>query len=304
MKIKLINVTHTFESNITDKFDAVSNINFKIDENEYIGIIGPTGSGKTTLIEHLNGLLIPTKGIVEFDYEISKYDKKLKKDVILNKTRVIKKTWRKIKNVNEIRKLVGIVFQFSEYQLFEETVEKDIIFGPINIGISKEEAKKIAKEMIVKVGLDESFLNRSPFELSGGQKRRVAIAGILSMKPEVLIFDEPTAGLDPEGCIEILSLFDKLSKEGTTIILVTHDLDHVLEHTKRTIFIKSGKIIKDGETLDILSNEAFLLENKMAVPKLISLINKINKKYNMNIPYCRTINQFVDKINKIKEGKN
>lgn len=303
MKIKVLDITHTFQSNIVEKFDAISNVKFNINENEYIGIIGPTGSGKTTLIEHLNGLLIPTKGSVEFDYSITKYNKKTKSEKVINKTKVIKKSWKKIKNINEIRRLVGIVFQFSEYQLFEETVEKDIIFGPINMGISKEEALKIAKESIVKVGLDVSFLNKNPFELSGGQKRRVAIAGILSMKPKILIFDEPTAGLDPEGSYEILKLFDQLSQEGTTIIIVTHDLDHVLEHTKRTIFIRKGKIIKDGPTLDILSDEKLLIENKMSIPKIINLTNRINKKYQMNIPYCTNVDQFTKIINKIRKEK-
>lgn len=303
MKIKVLDITHTFQSNIVEKFDAISNVKFNINENEYIGIIGPTGSGKTTLIEHLNGLLIPTKGSVEFDYSITKYNKKTKSEKVINKTKVIKKSWKKIKNINEIRRLVGIVFQFSEYQLFEETVEKDIIFGPINMGISKEEALKIAKESIVKVGLDVSFLNRNPFELSGGQKRRVAIAGILSMKPKILIFDEPTAGLDPEGSYEILKLFDQLSQEGTTIIIVTHDLDHVLEHTKRTIFIRKGKIIKDGPTLDILSDEKLLIENKMSIPKIINLTNRINRKYQMNIPYCTNVDQFTKIINKIRKEK-
>ena len=303
MKIKVLDITHTFQSNIVEKFDAISNVKFNINENEYIGIIGPTGSGKTTLIEHLNGLLIPTKGSVEFDYSITKYNKKTKSEKVINKTKVIKKSWKKIKNINEIRRLVGIVFQFSEYQLFEETVEKDIIFGPINMGISKEEALKIAKESIVKVGLDSSFLNKNPFELSGGQKRRVAIAGILSMKPKILIFDEPTAGLDPEGSYEILKLFDQLSQEGTTIIIVTHDLDHVLEHTKRTIFIRKGKIIKDGPTLDILSDEKLLIENKMSIPKIINLTNRINKKSQMNIPYCTNVDQFTKIINKIRKEK-
>ena len=171
------------------------------------------------------------------------------------------------------------------------------------MGISKEEALKIAKESIVKVGLDVSFLNKNPFELSGGQKRRVAIAGILSMKPKILIFDEPTAGLDPEGSYEILKLFDQLSQEGTTIIIVTHDLDHVLEHTKRTIFIRKGKIIKDGPTLDILSDEKLLIENKMSIPKIINLTNRINRKYQMNIPYCTNVDQFTKIINKIRKEK-
>ena len=304
MKIKLINITQTFQSNINEKFDAISNINLSINQNEFIGVIGPTGSGKTTLIEHLNCLLLPTKGEIEFNYQIQEKNKKTKQIETINKKRVIKKSWRKIKKVNEIRKLIGIVFQFAEYQLFEETIEKDIIFGPLNMGMTKDEAKQVAKEVIVKVGLDESYLQRSPFELSGGQKRRVAIAGILAMKPDILVFDEPTAGLDPHGCQEILTLFENLSKDGTTIVIVTHNLDDVLEYTKRTIFIKQGKIIKDGETLSVVSDEKFLLENKMAVPKLISLTNQINRKYNMNLPYTRNIEEFSNLITKIRKEQH
>ncbi len=298
MRIKLLNVSHTFQSNIKEKFDAISNINLNIDQNEFISIIGPTGSGKTTLIEHFNCLLIPSKGEVLFDYSINENGK------TINKNRTIKKSFFKIKKINEIRKLVGIVFQFAEYQLFEETIEKDIIFGPINMGISKEEAKKIASEMIVKVGLDESFLNRSPFELSGGQKRRVAIAGILSMKPDILVFDEPTAGLDPEGSEDILNLFNNLYKEGKTIIIVTHNLDDALKFTNRTIFLKEGKILKDGKSLEILSDEKLLVDNKMSVPKIISLTNKINNKYSLSIPYAKNVNEFVSIINEIKRRKN
>ncbi|MBR2056014.1 MAG: energy-coupling factor transporter ATPase [Mycoplasmataceae bacterium] len=303
MKIKLINISHSFDLNINKKIEAVSNVSFQIDQNEFIGIIGPTGSGKTTLIEHLNCLLIPEKGSIEFEYLVQTKNKKTNQIEEQLKTRVIKKSWRKIKKINEIRKLVGIVFQFAEYQLFEETIEKDIIFGPINIGISKEEAKKIAKEVIVKVGLDESFLDRNPFELSGGQKRRVAIAGIIAMKPSILVFDEPTAGLDPQGAKEMLDLFETLSKDGTTIIIVSHNLDDILEYTKRTIFIKDGKIIKNDETLNILSDEEFLRENEMSVPKLISLTNKINQKYDTKIPYVKTIDELVNKIYEIKRSK-
>ncbi|MBR2849187.1 MAG: energy-coupling factor transporter ATPase [Mycoplasmataceae bacterium] len=303
MKIKLINVSHSFDLNINKKIEAVSNASFQINQNEFIGIIGPTGSGKTTLIEHLNCLLIPEKGSIEFEYLVQTKNKKTNQIEEQLKTRVIKKSWRKIKKINEIRKLVGIVFQFAEYQLFEETIEKDIIFGPMNMGISKEEAKKIAKEVIVKVGLDESFLERNPFELSGGQKRRVAIAGIIAMKPSILVFDEPTAGLDPQGAKEMLDLFETLSKDGTTIIIVSHNLDDILEYTKRTIFIKNGKIVKNDETLKILSNEEFLRENEMSVPKLISLTNKINQKYDTKIPYVRTIDELVNKIYEIKRSK-
>ena len=281
MKIKLINISHSFDLNINKKIEAVSNVSFQIDQNEFIGIIGPTGSGKTTLIEHLNCLLIPEKGSIEFEYLVQTKNKKTNQIEEQLKTRVIKKSWRKIKKINEIRKLVGIVFQFAEYQLFEETIEKDIIFGPINIGISKEEAKKIAKEVIVKVGLDESFLDRNPFELSGGQKRRVAIAGIIAMKPSILVFDEPTAGLDPQGAKEMLDLFETLSKDGTTIIIVSHNLDDILEYTKRTIFIKDGKTILGVRTVDNLTEE-IRDERNIAIhlkDEQIEELKKINPKF-------------------------
>ncbi len=300
MKIKVVDLSHSFESNINKKFDAVSNANFSIDKHEFIGIIGPTGSGKTTLIEHLNCLLTPTKGQIEFDYTIPKKNNPHEKE---NIKKVVKKSWRKIKGINEIRKLVGIVFQFSEYQLFEETIEKDIIFGPINIGISKEKAKEIAKEMIVKVGLDESYLQRSPFELSGGQKRRVAIAGILSMLPDILIFDEPTAGLDPEGARDILNLFHKLYKDGKTIIIVTHNLDDVLEFTERTIFMKEGKIIIDDNTMKVLTDEKLLLENNMSIPKIVDLTNRLNRRHSIKIPYTKSIDEFAYVINFLKDKR-
>lgn len=301
MKIKLLGVSHLFSSDITRKFEAISNINLDINQNEFIGIIGPTGSGKTTLIEHLNGLLLPSLGSIEYEYDFEYKDKKTNQIKIEHNKRVLKKSRRKYKFMNEIKKQIGIVFQFAEYQLFEETIEKDIIFGPINLGIPKEEAKEIAKEMIVKVGLDESYLSRSPFELSGGQKRRIAIAGILAIKPDVLVFDEPTAGLDPDGCVEIMDLFEKLNQEGKTIIIVTHNLDDVLKYANRTIFIKEGKIIKDNKTINVLSDEKFLIENKMAVPKMISLVNKMNKKYNTNFPYINSIENFVEFVNNVRK---
>lgn len=299
MKIIIKNITQTFQSNTGSNFDAISNISLNIDQGEFIGVIGPTGAGKTTLIEHLNALLIPTKGEVEYQYEWETR-KKNRECIKEYKTKVIKKSWKKIKKINEIRKNVGIVFQFAEYQLFEETIEKDIIFGPINIGIPKEEAKKIAKEIINIVGLDESYLERSPFELSGGQKRRVALAGILAMKPNVLVFDEPTAGLDPAGAQDMLNLFKKINQTGVTIIIVTHNLDDVLEFTNRTIFIEKGRLIQDGETLQVLSNINLLYSRNMQPPKLISITNEINKKYNMNLKYVKTLQELANQINKIR----
>lgn len=303
MKIILKDVTHSFASDITGSFDALKKINCSIDKHDFIGLIGPTGSGKTTLIEHLNGLLIPSKGELHFDYTFEKMNKKTGAIEKIERNRVVKKSWRKIKNVKEIRKSIGIVFQFAEYQLFEETIEKDIIFGPINMGIPKEKAKEIAKDIIKKVGLPEEYLQRSPFELSGGQKRRVALAGILAMQPSILVFDEPTAGLDPEGAHSMLELFKTIHEQGTTIIIVTHNLDDVLEFTNRTLLLKKGELIKDGDTLDVLSDINFLVKNNMAPPKLISIIDEINKRHGTNLNYVKTMKELVEQINSIKQSK-
>ena len=303
MKIVLKNISQTFTSLIGDNFDAISNVSLEINQGEFIGVIGMTGSGKTTLIEHLNALLIPTKGEIEFNYKVEKIDKKTKASVEVETQRIVKKSWKKIKKINEIRKLVGVVFQFAEYQLFEETIEKDIIFGPINMGISKDQAKQNAKEVIESVGLDQSYLQRSPFELSGGQKRRVALAGILAMQPDILVFDEPTAGLDPEGAKDMLRLFRKLNKSGKTIVIVTHNLDDVLEFTDRTILLNAGKVVADGNTLDILSNSKLLLENNMDLPKIIEIIDEINQSHKTNIPYVKTIDELAAIINDWKENR-
>ncbi|MGL5308646.1 MAG: ATP-binding cassette domain-containing protein, partial [Metamycoplasmataceae bacterium] len=216
--------------------------------------------------------------------------------------RVIKKSWKKIKNVKEIRKKIGIVFQFAEYQLFEETIEKDIIFGPITMGATKEQAQEIAKEVIVEVGLPVDYLDKSPFQLSGGQKRRVALAGIMAMKPDFLVFDEPTAGLDPAGAKDILRLFKKLNDNGKTIIIVTHDLDNVLEYTNRTMMLCNGKLVKDGPTIDILEDTNFLVENGLEPPKLLAFANELRKR-GMPIEKVKTINDLADEINQYRKNR-
>ena len=212
MSIKFQEVSYTYSPSSKFAFNALKNISLEFEMNKITALIGHTGSGKSTLVQQLNALLIPTSGTLEvFDFIITN-DKK------------------KNKNLKSLRKRVGLVFQFPEYQLFEETVAKDIGFGPKNFGVSEEEISKIVKKVIVQVGLDESFLERSPLELSGGLKRRVAIAGILAMNPEVLVLDEPTAGLDPNGAKAMLDLFVELNRLGKTIIIVTHEMDYVLEY--------------------------------------------------------------------------
>ena len=224
MPIKFNDVFYTYQANSPFKSEALRGVSLEIKDGSFTCIVGHTGSGKSTLIQQLNGLLVPTKGSVSVnDYTVEDKRKSLKK-------------------LHSLRKEVGIVFQFSSYQLFEETIEDDVAFGPMNFGVKKEEALKIAHECLKTVGIDESYYKKSPFEVSGGQKRRVAIAGILALQPKILVLDEPTTGLDPQGAREMLTLFKELNEKGTTIILVTHDVNIVFEYATDVIVMNEGKV--------------------------------------------------------------
>lgn len=301
MQIKTLNLSHTFDKGLLNEFEAIKNITLKITQGEFITIIGETGSGKTTFIEHLNGLLKPTSGKVniiskEIAKKLKKNRKLIKKNLPIPEIAMsITNSRKKLKEIKLIRKNVGIVFQFAEYQLFEETILKDIIFGPISMGIPKDKAKELAKKYIKLVGLEEKFLKRSPFELSGGQKRRVALAGILAMEPNMLIFDEPTAGLDPQGEKDMYKIFHKLHEMGKTIVIVTHNMDHVLEHSNRTIVFKKGELIKDDKSLNIMYDEDFLLINNLKVPNIVNLVLKLRKK-GKKIGMPRNIKNLVKQI--------
>ena len=209
---------------------ALSHLSFTIETGSFTALVGRTGCGKSTLVQQINALFHPLFGEVEVDGYLNSSDKK-----------------KRTKKNKELRKKVGLVFQFPEYQLFEESVLKDVVFGPKNFGASKEEALAAAKEALALVGLDESFYERSPFELSGGEKRRVAIAGILACHPEYLIVDEPTAGLDPKGSQEMMDLFEDIHRKGTTIILVTHDMNLVLRYCDRVLVLEDGKLVADDK---------------------------------------------------------
>ena len=209
---------------------ALSHLSFTIETGSFTALVGRTGCGKSTLVQQINALFHPLSGDVEVDGYLNSSDKK-----------------KRTKKNKELRKKVGLVFQFPEYQLFEESVLKDVVFGPKNFGASKEEALAAAKEALALVGLDESFYERSPFELSGGEKRRVAIAGILACHPEYLIVDEPTAGLDPKGSQEMMDLFEDIHRQGTTIILVTHDMNLVLRYCDRVLVLEDGKLVADDK---------------------------------------------------------
>lgn len=223
MPIAFEHVSHVYGEDTPFKYAALTDVSLEFSIGKMTAIIGETGSGKSTLVQHLNALLLPTRGRV----------------LVLD--RVIE-AGEPAKGLKSLRGRVGLVFQFPEYQLFEETVLKDVSFGPKNFGVSEEEAEKKAKAALKMVGLDDSFLERSPLELSGGQKRRVAIAGILAMDPEVIVLDEPTAGLDPEGTLEMMNLFSKLNKKmGKTVLIVTHDMEQVFSFCDEVVVMEHGQ---------------------------------------------------------------
>lgn len=259
MSIKIENLSHIYMPKTPFEKIALNNLNCEIKDGEFIALIGHTGSGKSTFIQHLNGLLRPTSGKIIVDgVDIS--DKKVK--------------------LSDIRKKVGLVFQYPEYQLFEESIEKDIEYGPRNLGISEEEISERVRKSMAMVGLDyETYKDKSPFDLSGGQKRRVAIAGVIAMEPKTLILDEPTAGLDPKGREDILAQIRILHKEyGMTIIMVSHSMEDVAKIADRVIVMNGGEIVLDGEIAEVFK-EVEILENiGLAVPQVTYLVKELRKK--------------------------
>ncbi|MFV8470334.1 ATP-binding cassette domain-containing protein [Mycoplasma sp. 1458C] len=409
MQIKITDLSHTFSPKSPWEFTALKNISCQINDGEYIGIIGSTGSGKTTFIEHLNQLLSPSSGKIEWDfyddvvinkkYMLAKLEKELlakyssnssqykaeyklrakeiKKTLKVNNTRVkqLRKQLNKEvalavntfradfikqksnsyenkiqfthalatetklfklnyiyeselgkeihrlkyiqdniiftknsksnvfgKDPKQLRKHVGIVFQFAEYQLFKATIQEDIAFGPMAFGVAKEKAYQLAAQCLELVGLGPEYLQRSPFELSGGQKRRVAIAGILAMEPDFLVVDEPTAGLDPVGVNEILEILQGLNNTGKTIINVTHDLDNILKYAKRIILFKQGQIARDGDPYEILNDVEFLKENNLQPPHLLAFANKLRAK-GIPVPKILSEDDLISYLNSYLGGK-
>ena len=256
MGIILDNVSYTYQEGTPFASAALSDVSLTIEDGSYTAIIGHTGSGKSTILQLLNGLLVPTKGSVRVF------------DTLITPTSVNKQ-------IRQIRKQVGLVFQFAENQIFEETVLKDVAFGPQNFGVSVEEAEAIAREKLALVGIDESLFDRSPFELSGGQMRRVAIAGILAMEPRILVLDEPTAGLDPIGRKELLTLFKKLHQDGITIVLVTHLMDDVAEFADQVYVMEKGKLVKGGKPSLVFQNVEFMEKIQLGVPKITRFAQRL-----------------------------
>lgn len=261
MIMKIENLNFIYNPNTPFEKRALDNISLEIEQGEFIGLIGHTGSGKSTLVQHLNGLLKPTSG-----------------KIIIDGVNITEKE----ANLKEIRQKVGLVFQYPEHQLFEETIYKDIAFGPKNLGLNEEEVKARVKEAMELVGLDyEELKDRSPFELSGGQKRRVAIAGVLAMKPKILVLDEPTAGLDPRGRDEILGEIQQLyDKENMTIILVSHSMEDIAKLVNRILVMLRGKVVIDGKTRDVFKRANELEGLGLGVPQITKFMMKLKERDN------------------------
>ena len=256
--IKFEKVNYTYQPNSPFASRALFDIDLEVKKGSYTALIGHTGSGKSTLLQHLNGLLQPTEGKVTVG------------DIVVSST-------SKQKEIKPVRKKVGVVFQFPESQLFEETVLKDVAFGPQNFGIPKEKAEKIAAEKLEMVGLADEFWEKSPFELSGGQMRRVAIAGILAMEPEVLVLDDPTAGLDPKARIEMMQLFESIHQSGQTVVLVTHLMDDVADYANYVYLLEKGYIISCGTPSDVFQEVDFLKAHELGVPKATHFADQLQK---------------------------
>ena len=297
MSIKVNNVSYLYNKKENLEKAALKEISLTIKDKDFVTIVGKTGSGKSTLVQTFNALILPTFGYNEIEEFYITEDKKLKKELLKNKDKTVRK---ENKRYSKLKKKVGMVFQFPEYQLFSETVLKDVMFGPKNFGFSEEEAKERAIKALKDVGIPESYFDKSPFELSGGEKRRVAIAGIIASEPDILILDEPTAGLDPKGKKEILELIAAYHKTGKTVIVVTHDMDIVLEYSEKVIVLNNGKLI------DILSpDELFKKENleelSLEMPNLIKF--KYQLKYWGFAGFLENINDFNSLIEAIVKVK-
>ena len=279
--LQVQNLTHTYSAGTPFEHKALDDMNFSVEAGEFIGIIGHTGSGKSTLMQHLNGLLKPTSGKVLLDGKDIWSDKKL---------------------TRQARFRVGLVFQYPEYQLFEETVYKDISFGPKNMGLSREEVDRRVREAAGFVGLSEEQLQMSPFDLSGGQKRRVAIAGVIAMEPEILILDEPTAGLDPVGREEILANIQAYRKaKNATIMMVSHSMSDVARLTDRLLVLSGAKIAMDGTPAEVFTRAWELEEIGLDIPDVTRVFMRL-KEMGLPVEPVYTLEQAVETLKKLKEG--
>ena len=279
--LEVKNLCHVYSAGSPFEHTALEDVSFTVARGEFIGIIGHTGSGKSTLMQHLNGLLKPTSGSVLLDGEDIWSDKTL---------------------TRQCRFRVGLVFQYPEYQLFDETVYKDIAFGPRNMGLNADEIDRRVREVAALVGITEQQLEASPFDLSGGQKRRVAIAGVMAMEPEVLILDEPTAGLDPEGREEILLNIDRYRHvKNATIMMVSHSMTDVARLTDRLLVMNDGKLAMDGAPAEIFRHAQKLLDMGLDIPQVTRVFLHL-QKLGVDVPQVYTVEQAVKVLTALKGG--
>ena len=294
MQIRLKNVSYTYNYKTPYAREVLKDINLNVEEGSYTVIIGKTGSGKSTLIEHINGLLLPTHGEV------------LVNNVLITNPKSKKEKRELAKKLKVLRQDVAVLFQFSEQQLFETSVLKDIIFAPLNYGISEERAISKAKELIKLVGLDESYLDKSPFELSGGEMRKVALCGVLALEPKVLILDEPTVALDYKSREEIMTMVKKLKDElNMTIVLISHNMNYVLEYADKVFVLKNGKINFEGTVEELFADEKLLKENSLEQPELLKFYNNLQENNIKLDVFPRKYEDLIDALkNKIGSSGN
>lgn len=281
--LKTENLTYTYGEGTPFEITALDNVNIDLEKGEFVAIIGHTGSGKSTLVQHLNGLLKPTKGKIFLD-EKNIHDSK--------------------SSLYDARFRVGLCFQYPEYQLFEETVYKDIAFGPTNMGLSKTEIDERVRNAAKYVGIPDEMLLKSPFDLSGGEKRRVAIAGVISMEPEILILDEPTSGLDPRGREQILGLIKKYREQtGKTVIIVSHSMDDVARYATKVVVMNSSKVEMTGTVDEVFEKSSRLREIGLSVPQITEIFIKLREKgYNVS-EKIYTVEQGYSELKKLFEGR-
>ena len=294
MQISLKDVSYTYNYKTPYAREVLKDINLNVEEGSYTVIIGKTGSGKSTLIEHINGLLLPTHGEV------------LVNNVLITNPKSKKEKRELAKKLKVLRQDVAVLFQFSEQQLFETSVLKDIIFAPLNYGISEERAISKAKELIKLVGLDESYLDKSPFELSGGEMRKVALCGVLALEPKVLILDEPTVALDYKSREEIMTMVKKLKDElNMTIVLISHNMNYVLEYADKIFVLKNGKINFEGTVEELFEDKQLLKENSLEQPELLKFYNKLQENNIKLDVFPRKYEDLIDALkNKIGSSVN
>ena len=280
--LEVRNLTHTYSGNTPFINDAVSDVSFKINKGEIIGIIGHTGSGKSTLVSHLNGLLKPSDGTILIENE----------DI-----------WEKPKEIRKIRSKVGLVFQYPEYQLFEETVFEDIAFGPKNMGLKGEELENRGNEICEIIGIKQEYLEKSPFDLSGGEKRRVAIAGVMAMRPQIIIFDEPIAGLDPKGRQDIMKIIANYRKAtGATVIIISHSMEDMAMFTDKLLVMSKGRLVMFDKTENVFKNAEKLREIGLNVPIVTRVFYALKEK-GIDVPLdVFTVEKAVEVIKNIKAG--